>query len=122
MMHQDMDSEEGPPPCGSTAQVDNLILGLVAGELDSIRGALEDVAAAFCSDIRIVQMHGELLQSIDELAQRHENIARMLRTRPMESAIDMITLESLRNRMLDGVTDQLAQTAGRDGQTIWTAF
>ncbi len=121
-MHQDMESDEGPPPCGSDVQVDTLILGLVASELDGIRGALEDVAAAFCSDIRIVQMHGELLQSIDELAQRHENIARMLRTRPMESAIDMITLESLRNRMLDGVTDQLAIKAGADDQTIWTSF
>lgn len=123
MMHQDMDSEEGPPPpCGSTLQVDDLILTLVAGELDAIRGALEDVAAAFCSDIRIVQMHGELLQSIDELAQRHENIARMLRTRPMEDAIYLITLESLRTRMLDGVTDQLALKAATDGQTIWTGF
>lgn len=121
-MHQDMDSEDGPPPCGSNVQVDDLILALVASELDSIRGSLEDVAASFCSDIRIVQMHGELLQSIDELAQRHENIARLLRTRPMEGAIDMITLESLRNRMLNGVTDQLAQTATADGQTIWTSF
>lgn len=125
-MHQDMDSDEGPPAgdsiCGTNAQVDDLILALVAGELDSIRGALEDVAATFCADIRIVQMHGELLQSIDELAQRHENLARLLRTRPMEGAIDMITLESLRNRMLDGVTDQLARTASLDGQTIWTSF
>lgn len=125
-MHEDMDSEEGPPPggsaCGTNVQIDDMILALVAGELDSIRGSLEDVAAAFCGDTRIVQMHGELLQSIDELAQRHENLARLLRTRPMEGAIDMITLESLRNRMLDGVTDQLAQTAGADGQTIWTSF
>ncbi|MET0137329.1 MAG: hypothetical protein ABW192_02985 [Sphingobium sp.] len=121
-MHQDRDIDEGPPPGAPDSQVDDLILGLVADELDAIRGALEEVAAEFCSDIRIVQMHGELLQSIDELAQRHENIARMLRTRPMESAIDLITLESLRNRMLDGVTDQLARAAGRDGQTIWTSF
>lgn len=113
--------EEGPP-CGTDAQVDSMILTLIASELDSIRGALEEVAAQFCSDIRIVQTHGELLQSIDELAQRHENIARLLRTRPMEGAIDAITLESLRNRMLDGVTDQLAQTAGNDGQRIWTSF
>ncbi|HEX7857029.1 MAG TPA: hypothetical protein VF503_25385 [Sphingobium sp.] len=113
--------EEGPN-CGTDAQVDDLILALIAGELDVIRGALEDVAAQFCSDIRIVQTHGELLQSIDELAQRHENLARLLRSNPMEGAIDAITLESLRNRMLDGVTDQLAQTADSDGQTIWASF
>ncbi|MFT3966762.1 MAG: hypothetical protein QM690_12865 [Sphingobium sp.] len=118
--HSDMD-EEGPP-CGTDAHVDALILTLIAGELDVIRHALEDVASQFCSDVRIVQTHGELLQSIDELAQRHENIARLLRTRPMEGAIDAITLESLRNRMLDGVTDQLAQTAGHEGQQIWTSF
>jgi hypothetical protein len=114
--------EEDVPPSGSDVQVDDLILALVAGELDVIRSALENVAAQLCADIRIVQMHGELLQSIDELAQRHENIARLLRSEPMESAIDMITLESLRNRMLDGVTDQLARAAGKDGQTIWTSF
>lgn len=117
--HSDMD--EGPP-VRAEAVVDDLILTLIAGELDAIRGALEDVAAQFCSDIRIVQAHGELLQSIDELAQRHENLARLLRSDPMEGAIDAITLESLRNRMLDGVTDELARAAGRDGQTIWTAF
>ncbi|MCE7797445.1 hypothetical protein LWE61_12860 [Sphingobium sufflavum] len=131
-MHQERHTDEGPPlggplppcgePTGDDGQVDDLILSLVAGELDIIRGALEEVAAAFCSDIRIVQTHGELLQSIDELAQRHENIARLLRSRPMEGAIDMITLESLRNRMLDGVTDQLARMAGADEQTIWTSF
>lgn len=113
--------KEGPP-CGTDTGIDDLILSLVAGELDVIRGHLEDIAAQFCSDIAIVQTHGELLQSIDELAQRHENIARLLRSTPMEGAIDAITLESLRNRMLDGVTDQLAQTAGREGQTVWTAF
>lgn len=121
-MGGEYDMEEGPPSCGTDAQVDSMILTLIAGELDGIRGALEEVAAQFCSDIRIVQTHGELLQSIDELAQRHENIARLLRTRPMEGAIDAITLESLRNRMLDGVTDQLAQTASSEGQRIWTSF
>ena len=118
--HSDMDGE-GPTRIAD-AEVDGMILTLVADELDAIRGALEEVAAQFCSDIRIVQAHGELLQSIDELAQRHENIARMLRTRPMEDAIDLITLESLRNRMLEGVTDQLAQAAGKVGQKIWTSF
>lgn len=117
------DMEEGPPLCGiPEVEVDDLILGLVAGELDAVRNALEDVAAQFCSDIRIVQAHGALLQSIDELAQRHENLARLLRADPMEGAIDTITLESLKNRMLDGVTEQLARAAGQDGQRIWTSF
>jgi uncharacterized protein YPO0396 len=114
--------DEGPPESAAQLVVDNMILELVASELDAIRGALEEVAAQFCSDVRIVQAHGELLQSIDELAQRHENIARVLRSDPMELALDTITLESLKNRMLDGVTDQLARAAGKGDQKIWTSF
>ncbi|CAN5194897.1 hypothetical protein BH10PSE13_BH10PSE13_25050 [soil metagenome] len=112
-------AEEGPPPCEADARIDDMILALIAAELDDVRGAMEEVAAQLCADIRIVQQHGELLQSIDELAQRHENLARVMRCRPMEGAIDAITLESLRNRMLDGVTDQLARS---DGQNFWTTF
>lgn len=116
---------DGPPPgppIGTDPVVDELILSLIAGELDAIRVAIEDVAAEFCCDVRIVQTYGELLQSIDELAQRHENLARVMRARPMEEAIESITLESLRNRMVDGVTAQLAARAASDGQTIWTGF
>jgi hypothetical protein len=112
--------EEGPPSTSATdARIDEMILGVIAAELDLLRGAMEDVASALCSDVRIVQAHGELLQSIDELAQRNENLARVMRARPMEGAIDAITLESLRNRMLDGVTDRLA---GSDGAKFWTSF
>lgn len=118
-MKRPAEMDEGPPPCGTDVRIDDMILALIAGELDAIRGALEDVAAQFCADVRIVQQHGELLQSIDELAQRHENLARVMRCRPMEGAIDAITLESLRNRMLDGVTDKLASS---DGQSFWTGF
>lgn len=116
-------SEDAPPSCGTDVEVDALILGLIAGEMDDTRRAMEDVTVALCGDARIVQQHGEFLQSIDELAQRLENLARVMRSRPMEGAIDAVTLESLRNRLLDGVTDSLAQRAsGGEGANFWTSF
>jgi len=117
--HKAIEEEEGPPSCEPDRRIDDMILALIASELDCVREAMEEVVAELCADIRIVQQHGELLQSIDELAQRNENLARVIRSRPMEDAIDSITLESLRNRMLDGVTDRLASS---DGQKYWTTF
>lgn len=111
--------QEGPPSTEGDPRIDAMIIGLIACELDLLRTAMEDVASALCCDVRIVQAHGELLQSIDELAQRNENLARVMRAKPMEEAIEGITLESLRNRMLDGVTDKLSQA---EAANFWTTF
>lgn len=98
-----------PPPLA--VRTDRLVCTLVAEELELIRGKLEELACALCTHPVIVSEFASLLQGVDEVAQRNENLARVLRARPMEPAIELITLESLKTRMLDAVTDALARAA-----------
>jgi hypothetical protein len=115
----DHQGREGAPlktcTCGGDAHVNELVCGLIADELETIRQMLEQVGLSLCSHPVIVQDFTEMLQSIDELAQRNENLARVLRSNTKESAIETISLESLKNRLLDGVTDQMAASAERQG-------
>ena len=96
-------------PSDHAARANEVVAALVANELDAVRNALEDIGMHLCSDMAILQQYGELLQGLDELAQRNENLARLLRSSAMEPAIDAISLESLRNRLLNGVAQYLAQ-------------
>lgn len=101
-----------PPPIPAF-RTDDLVRALVANELDAIRDRLEDVGAELCMTPAVVTSHLESLQGIDELAQRSQNLALLLRADEMEGAIDAITLESLRNRLLDAVANYLAALAER---------
>lgn len=117
----------GQPPGPILLQTNDLIRAIVANELDLIRKRLEDIAVTLCGDATIMVEYMEMLQGVDELAQRNENLANLLRSDEMEPAIDAITLESLRNRMLDSVTDILARAAEQgvdrvDGETDWNKF
>lgn len=96
------------PPGDIIAAINALICGFIAGELDTIRDKLELMGENLCNEPVFVSKYIDTLQSIDELSQRHENLARLLRSTDMEAAIDSITLESLRNRLLDAATDHLA--------------
>lgn len=78
---------------------DALVRGLIADELDRIRTVLEDMGIQLCCDAEIVRSHLGALQTIDELCQRNENLARTLRAPDMASEAALITLESLRTRM-----------------------
>lgn len=107
MKHDPISSD--PPPVGGIGYLsDAVVRTLIANELDAIRGKLEDMGVQLCAHPVIVREYSEFLQGIDELAQRNENLAKLLRAQGMEAAIETITLESLRNRMLDGVVSYLA--------------
>lgn len=97
--------------CKRDVAKDEMVRALIAKELDAIRELLEEVGVDLCGHPVIVQEYSRALQGIDELAQRNENLARVLRASAMESAIDGISLESLRVRLLDGVTDYFADRA-----------
>lgn len=99
----------GPDSPDRDARANDVVRALIANELDSIREVLEQFGMQLCANLEVVQQFGEVLQGIDELAQRNENLARLLRVPAMEPALDTISLESLRNRLLDGVADHLAE-------------
>lgn len=81
---------------------------LIADELEAIREMLEDVGMHLCVDPVMIEKYSVVLQGLDELAQRNENLARVLRAAAMEPALDMISLESLRIRLLEGLAGRSA--------------
>jgi hypothetical protein len=111
-----MSSFEGnasPSPAGLLP--DGVMRALIADELDRIRQVLEDMGMQLCGDPEIVRSHMNVLQSIDEVCQRHENLARTLRAADMVNEANSITLETLRLRLQDDILERLAeQTVSSD--------
>jgi hypothetical protein len=97
----------GPPP--QEGLPDGVMRALIADELDRIRHVLEDMGMQLCTDGNIVRGHMNVLQAIDEVCQRHENLARTLRSPDMVSGAGAITLESLRLRLQDEILERLAE-------------
>ena len=93
---------------------DALVRGLIADELDRIRVVLEDMGVELCSDPAIVRGHLDVLQTIDEICQRNENLARTLRAGDMVAETATITLESLRTRLQSALSDRMAERAAGD--------
>lgn len=88
---------------------DGVLRALIADELDRIRAVMEDMGVQLCADGEIVRRHMNVLQCIDELCQRNENLARTLRAADMVAEADSITLESLRRRLQDEIFERLAE-------------
>jgi hypothetical protein len=91
---------------------DMLMRSVIADELDRIRQVLEDMGVGLCGDPQIVRSHMEALQTIDELCQRNENLARTLRAPDMAAAVPRITLDTLRRRLHAAFSGQDAAPAG----------
>ena len=60
---------------------------------------LEHIGDALIADASVAQRHVIALQSLDEITQRNENLAAVLRSHDMMSAIESVTLGSLRARL-----------------------
>lgn len=73
---------------------------LIADEMDLARDALESVIAALCEDNEMIERHHTTLQAIDEISQRHENLARLLRSARPNEDVASISLDSLRVRLM----------------------
>jgi hypothetical protein len=90
---------------------DGFVRSLIADELDRISAALEDMGVQLCCDPQIVLGHLAMLQTIDELCQRNENLARTLRADDMVAESASITLDSLRTRLQSAVVERLGECA-----------
>jgi hypothetical protein len=101
------DGEIVPPSAGPLP--DGVMRALIADELERIRQVLEDMGLQLCADPEIVRSHMNALQSIDEVCQRHENLARTLRAPDMVSEAGSITLETLRLRLQEDILERLAE-------------
>ncbi len=86
---------------------DVAVRSLIADELDGINHVLEELGTRLCCDPEIVRSHLVVLQAIDELCQRNENLARTLRADDMVGESAGITLETLRMRLQSAIAQQL---------------
>jgi len=91
---------------------DALVRTLIADELDCIRRALEEMGVQLCADPAVVCSHLIALQRIDELCQRHENLARILRAEDVATEAAGVTLESLRLRLQPALARQACDQNG----------
>jgi hypothetical protein len=101
--------ESDTAPFSAGLLPDGVMRALIADELERIRQVLEDMGLQLCADPEIVRSHMNALQAIDEVCQRHENLARTLRAPDMASEAGTITLETLRLRLQDDILERLAE-------------
>ncbi|MBO9580989.1 MAG: hypothetical protein J7498_08860 [Sphingobium sp.] len=104
-----MNPERDIAPHATGRLPDSVMRALIAAELDRIRQVLEDMGLQLCGDPEVVRSHMNVLQSIDEICQRHENLARTLRAPDMVSEANAITLETLRLRLQGDILERLAE-------------
>lgn len=111
--------ESGAPPPPEAKLPDGVVRSLIADELDRIRQLLEDMGLQLCGDPEIVRSHMNVLQSIDEICQRHENLGRTLRAGDMVAEARTITLETLRVRLQDEILERLTERAVGEAPEVW---
>lgn len=88
----------------ANAIIDNLpVLHAIAAELEASRQCLEQLGMILCLDPNLVQAHLPTLQGLDELGQRQFCLAQVLRAADMRTAIALIPLDALRDRMTEHV-------------------
>jgi hypothetical protein len=71
----------------------------VAAELDQMREDLEDIGVSLCLDDAVMQRCMIYLQRLDELGQRANWLAELIRADDPHARIDDITLNALANRL-----------------------
>jgi hypothetical protein len=113
MNHVSSFESDAVPPSAELLP-DGVMRALIADELERIRQVLEDMGLQLCADPEIVRSHMNVLQSIDEICQRNENLARTLRAPDMVSEAGSITLETLRLRLQDDILERLAERTVSD--------
>jgi hypothetical protein len=111
----------GATPSIEQGLPDVVMRALIADELDRVRLVLEDMGLQLCGNPEIVRAHMNVLQSIDEVCQRHENLARTLRAGDMVTEASKITLESLRLRLQDEILERMAERPAGDpaADEVW---
>jgi len=90
------------------APADPAVRACIAQELEAMRTALEDLGEALCADRALVRRHLTALQAIDELCQRHEHLARILRGADMMAEVRATSLDALRLRLCDRLAGRAA--------------
>jgi len=100
----------------------NDLLTLLASELDTARGQLEELGMALTMDTRTAMQHIRELQALDHVSQRCASVAGILRSADIHAATYAATLESITERLhrsLGGLPQLPPQTEASSGDVDW---
>jgi hypothetical protein len=92
--------EEAPPPPAMPVPVGELD-HRIAGEIEVVRRLLETVGDELSDDMELLQRYGEALQRFDFGCQILSHLATILDAPDRAAAIAGVTMEELRNRLLE---------------------
>lgn len=95
------------PPTTETTPVDTLPVVTpnvathhqIAMVLDELAQDVETLGASLCSDIDVAMRHMDSLQAIDLIAQKQRSLAKLLNADCLETEVERIGLDILRERM-----------------------
>lgn len=71
----------------------------IALVLEELAQEVETLGASLCGDIDVAMRHMDSLQSIDLIAQKQRSLARLLNADCLETEVERIGLDILRERM-----------------------
>lgn len=100
----------------------NDLLTLLASELETARGQLEELGLALTMDSGTASRHIRELQALDHVSQRCASIAGILRSDDIHAATYAATLESITERLhrsLGGLPQLPVQASASSGDVDW---
>ena len=71
----------------------------IAVVLEELSQDVEALGARLCDDMAIAMNHMETLQAIDLIAQKQRSLAALLSSDCLESSVEQIAIDTLRERM-----------------------
>ncbi|USI71718.1 gustatory receptor family protein [Sphingomonas morindae] len=76
----------------------------IADELDLLHQDIEALGAELCGDADFARRHMHHLQRLDEIGQRHNQLAQVLRATDPGAAARSVSLEALAGRLMSSGT------------------
>ena len=71
----------------------------IAVVLEELSQDVEALGARLCADMNIAMQHMDTLQAIDLIAQKQRSLAALLTSDCLESSIEQIAIDTLRERL-----------------------
>lgn len=86
-------------PMATTAPANTASHRQIALVLEELSQEVEALGASLCGDMDVAMRHMDSLQAIDLIAQKQRSLARLLHADCLESEVERIGLDILRERM-----------------------
>ena len=85
-----------PPPIAPPNQATHRQIAMV---LEELAHDVEALGASLCGDIEVAIRHMDSLQAVDLIAQKQRSLAKLLNAECLETEVERLGLDILRDRM-----------------------